>query len=389
MSTFAGGTTTYNDRLAKELMRQGDRVVLQSDRVSLTEFGRQSYVQPVWTRDPRYVVQNLLAAHRDGGHDVVHIQHEYYLFGGPSTALLFPLLLGFLRLMDRPVVTTLHGVLSRAAVHDSRVLAGASIPAAVAWPLMSSLQRAIVAGSDAVVVHDGYFRDVLVNECGAGPESIHVIPHGVTIDLPHPARPSARADLGLPKGATILLSFGFLARYKGLETLIDAFNKVAPQRPDLLLVVAGGPPARNVLDGDAYRASLEGRVAPPLRGRVRFVGYVPEAAIPSWFAAADLVVLTHAVPLAASGVLALAQGFGSGVVAPSIPPFLGSVTASGTLYEAGSADDLAQVLFALTGGATDLRLVEESSRGDGRRASWSEVARRHHELYESLIRGRR
>jgi glycosyltransferase involved in cell wall biosynthesis len=388
MSEFAGGTMTYTDRLATELVRQGDSVVLQSDRVGLTDLGRQAYVHPVWTRDYRYPVQNFLAARREGGDDVVHVQHEFYLFGGPATALLFPAMLGLLRLRDRPVVTTLHGVLSESAARDARVLAGASVPAAVAWPLLSSLQRTIVASSDAVVVHDPFFRDVLVNECGARAETIHVIPHGVTVDLARPPRASARAALGIREGATVLLSFGYLARYKGLETLLDAFNQVAPARPDLELIVAGGPPARNARDGEAYRASLEARVDAPLRNRVRFVGHVPEAEVPSWFSAADLVVLTHAVPLAASGVLALAQGFGVGVIAPAIAPFVGSVTAPGTLYRAGSPEDLGRVLDTLLAPRSDLAPLAESSRQDGRRASWAAVARQHHELYATLVEGR-
>jgi len=388
MSSFAGGTTTYTDHLAQELRRQGDRVVLQSDREGLTELGHQAYVRPVWTRDYRYPVQNFLAARRDGGHDVVHVQHEFYLYGGATSALLFPGMLGLLRLLGRPVVTTLHGVLSRRAVNDSRILAGVSIPAAVAWPLLSSLQRAIVAASDAVVVHDAYFRDVLTTECGAPRASIFVIPHGVNVDLPRPTRAMAREECGIPSRAQVLLSFGYLARYKGLETLLDAFNLVAPGQPELELVVAGGPPARNAKDAEAYRASLVSRIDPMLRPRVRFVGHVPEPQVPRWFAAADLVVLTHAVPLAASGVLALAQGFGSAVVAPAIAPFVGSVTAPGTLYAAGSAPDLARVLKARLNDPGGTGPLEEASREDGRRSSWAVVARQHHELYEGLTQAR-
>ena len=385
MSTFAGGTATYNDRLVKELIRQGDRVVLQSDRVSLSAIGRQSYVQPVWTRDARYPLQNFLAARRSGGHDVVHVQHEFNLFGGPSTALVFPAMLDLLRIMDRPVVTTLHGVLSRDAIHDARILAGVSVPPYVAWQLFSRLQRSIVSESDAVIVHDAYFRDVLVNECGARRESIHVIRHGVPVNLPRPSTADARARCGIRPDATVLLSFGYLAKYKGLETLLDAFNRVAPERPNLELIVAGGPPARSAGDAEAYRASLEARIAPGLRQHVRFVGHVPEADVGIWFATADLVVLTHAVPLAASGVLALAQGFGCAVVAPAIPPFLDSVTAKETLFRAGSDEDLARVLDSIVRDPSRIGPLTEASRRDGLRDSWQAVARQHHELYESLV----
>jgi glycosyltransferase involved in cell wall biosynthesis len=384
MSTFAGGTMTYTDHLATELMHLGHDVVLQSDRYSLTDFGRQSYVRPVWTRDARYPLQNFLAAREDGGHDVVHVQHEYYLYGRPYTAALFPALLASLRVLDPPVITTIHGVLSPSTARDSRVIGGLALSSALAWPVAQSLQAMIAKFSDAVIVHDAYFKEVLVRECGASPDAVHVIPHGVSTDLSRPPRGEARATLGFRDEETVLLSFGYLARYKGLETLLDAFNIVGLRRPDLTLVIAGGPPARNVSDAAAYRASLDARISPSLRSRVRFVGYVLEKDIPSWFAAVDLAILTHAVSLSASGVLSLAQGYGVAVVAPEIPPFAASVTGPDSHYRVGSPEDLARVLEGATRDPATLGRLRAASRNDAERASWVNVARAHSALYDRL-----
>lgn len=391
MSRYAGGTTTYTDNLATALRGLGEEVVIQSDRNDLTEFGRRPYVEPVWTRDLRYPLQNLRAARRGAKEEVIHVHHEFYLFGGPSTALAFPALLAGLRLLDRPVVTTLHGVLSRATAKDSRVVHGSALPPSLSRAVVTRLQRQIVIGSDAVVVHDDFFRDVLVNECGAPRDRIHVIPHGVRADLTRSDRTEARDRLGIPATTILLLYFGYLARYKGLETLLDAFNLVAPDRPKVELAIAGGPPARNTEDGEAYRRSLEERIAPALRDRVRFTGHVPEGQVADWFSAADLVALAHAVPLAASGVLALAQGYGAALVAPAIPPFLRSVHRPEALYEAGSSTELSQKIGRLVDDPALLRSHGAASRDDGRLASWPSVARQHRELYRALLgaRGRR
>jgi glycosyltransferase involved in cell wall biosynthesis len=386
MSRFAGGTMAYTARLAEEFGRRGHEVVVQSDRRELTDLGRAPYVRPVWTRDLRYPWQNYREARRDAlpKAEVDHLQHEYYLYGGMGTALAFPTLLRLLRRLRRPVITTLHGVLSRQTVGDSRVFSGLPLPPSLLWSVVSRLQREIVAQCDAVLVHDPYFQEILIRECGADPTRIRVIPHGVSVDLPCPRLSEARARLNLPADATVLLSFGYLARYKGLETLLDAFNRLGPERPDLFLVVAGGPPARNSQDGEAYRRSLEDRVTPGLRGRLRFTGPVPDSAVPDFFGAANMVVLSHAVPLAASGVLALAQGYGRPVLAPDIPPFRVSVSDPASRYPAGSVEGLAHALDQRTRSREDLDRQAEQSRQDGRRASWSRVADLHLELYEEL-----
>jgi glycosyltransferase involved in cell wall biosynthesis len=115
-------------------------------------------------------------------------------------------------------------------------------------------------------------------------------------------RGKARAALGLPLDAPVLLFFGFVREYKGLHVLLEALPRVLEGRPDAHLVVAGEPyddPAR-------YRRLIARH---DLTDRVHWYDqYVPSGAVPTVFSAADLVVQPY-VSATQSGVAKIATHF--------------------------------------------------------------------------------
>ncbi len=112
-----------------------------------------------------------------------------------------------------------------------------------------------------------------------------VIPTGVGA-FPLRARADARAVLGaldarVRADARLILTASELHRNKGLDTLIDAFARIAPAHPDTLLALTH--------DGDERAALIARAARRGIRGRVIFLGFVPEAR--SLLAAADLFAL--------------------------------------------------------------------------------------------------
>ncbi|MGA7861988.1 MAG: glycosyltransferase family 4 protein [Thermoplasmata archaeon] len=385
MAIRGGGITSYVGRLVEPMRAGGDSVRIQAERdAPFTQFGQHSYVEPIWTHDVRYPFQNFRAVRRDSDYDVVHVQHEFWLFGGPATALLFPLLLLLLRLRGTPVITTIHGVIPKDAL--ARVREGAPVggPLWVARAAVSAVTRLILWFSTAVIVHDTFFRDALVNEYGGRPDKIVVIPHGVDARLPRVPKAEARTHLGLGP-EPMVLSMGYLAAYKGLEGLIDAFNLLGPRDPDLRLVIAGGPPARNSANGAEYVQRLQGRVAPGLAPRVRFTGFVEEPQVADYFGAADLVVCSHVVPLASSGILALAQGYGVPVIAPAIPPFTHILSQPDALFPVDAPVAMAETIERFIHDPGALERLAQASEAEARERDWPVIARRHHELYARLV----
>lgn len=134
-----------------------------------------------------------------------------------------------------------------------------------------------------VMTPSAALRDQLA-AAGLPPERIVVNYNGVDTARFRPAdRATARAGLGVPADATVLLYVGNLKRAKGCVDLVDAFVALAADFPALQLVVIG--------EG-AERASMSERIeGAALGGRARFMGTQTHAAIAGWFAAADLLSL--------------------------------------------------------------------------------------------------
>jgi glycosyltransferase involved in cell wall biosynthesis len=116
---------------------------------------------------------------------------------------------------------------------------------------------------------------------------VTLVPGGVDLERFRPsgdsARRARRAALGIPAGVPLLLTVRRMVPRMGLETLLRAFRNLATEVPDLHLAIGGSGPLEGMLR--ALRGSLG------LSDRVRFLGYVPEAALPGLYAAADLFVL--------------------------------------------------------------------------------------------------
>ena len=123
-----------------------------------------------------------------------------------------------------------------------------------------------------------------------------------------PSKPEARKAHGLPAEAKVLLFFGYVRRYKGLDLLLEAMAVAIREEPALRLVVAG----EFISDLSLFRADVE-RLG--IAGNVELLpGYVPADRVAPLFAAADAVVLPYR-SATQSGVVPLAFGHGVPVIA--------------------------------------------------------------------------
>jgi glycosyltransferase involved in cell wall biosynthesis len=132
-----------------------------------------------------------------------------------------------------------------------------------------------------------------------------VIPHGVFDFLPATeTREVARARLGLPKDAPVMLAFGYIRDGKNLDLVLRAMQKL----PDIFLLVAGSAQAGGQKSAAFYQdLARELGVADRCRWQI---GYVPVAETGNFFVAADVILLTYNRAFrSASGVLNTAVFF--------------------------------------------------------------------------------
>ena len=164
---------------------------------------------------------------------------------------------------------------------------------------------------DFVIVHAESNREELISRFQVEPKKIGCIPHGsYDFFFPEPrvARKEARERLGLPAGDRIALFFGVIKPYKGLEYLLEAFERIGSEIPSARLVIVG---ALFQDPGGFYRNLLEDVSK---RGNVTCViEYVPLESVGLYFLAADAVVLPYTKTYQ-SGVLMAAYAAGRPVV---------------------------------------------------------------------------
>jgi len=166
--------------------------------------------------------------------EVLCLQHEFGIFGGPAGSHL----LALLRAVRMPVVTTLHTIL-RDPNPDQR-----------------AVMTELIRRSARLVVMTRKGREILLETYGAPPSKVDLIPHGIP-DLPFRASSCWKPGLGL-EGRKVLLTFGLLGPGKGIEHAIRAMPEIVRRHPEAVYVVLGATHPHLVAhEGESYRRGLE------------------------------------------------------------------------------------------------------------------------------------
>jgi glycosyltransferase involved in cell wall biosynthesis len=238
---------------------------------------------------------------------------------------------------------------------------------------LATARRAFGA-MDAVVAHSEHGARRLREEVGLDPGRIRVIPHGAFDYLTRlPEEKPLPRELEGAEGPVILF-FGLLRPYKGLDVLLDAFGQVEGAE----LWIVGNPR----MEVEGLRAS-----AASVPGRVRFLTrFVEDAEIPAIFRRADLVVLPYR-DAEHSGVLYTALAFGKPLVASAVGGFPEvAATTAARLVTPGDSTDLAQALGELIADEDARERLAAAARAAATGAySWDAIARQTLALYSDLL----
>src|SRR5205807_1870513 len=166
--------------------------------------------------------------------DMVCLQHEYGIFGGPAGSHILELL----RRLKMPVVTTLHTVLREPNLDQRMVM------------------EQIAALSDRLIVMSRQSADILQEVFQVFPEKIDLIPHGIP-DL-HFTDPNFYKDAFGTEGKDVLLTFGLLSPNKGLENVIQALPSILSRHRNAVYMISGVTHPHVLRhEGDKYRSYLQ------------------------------------------------------------------------------------------------------------------------------------
>ncbi len=226
--------------------------------------------------------------------DMVCLQHEYGIFGGPAGSHVLQLLRG----LKMPVVTTLHTVLREPNPDQLMVM------------------DEIVELSDRLIVMSELSSQFLQEIFKVPGSKIDMVPHGVP-DLPF-LDPNFYKDRFGVEGKAVLLTFGLLSPNKGIENVIQALPQILSRHKNVVYMVAGAThPHVLRREGDQYRAYLralakEVGVASNVIFHNRFVS--PEEMV-EFIGAADIYITPYRHEAqVVSGTLAYALGAGKAII---------------------------------------------------------------------------
>jgi len=226
--------------------------------------------------------------------DVVCVEHEFGIFGGPAGSHV----LALLRELQMPIVTTLHTVLREPNTEQRRVM------------------RDLIRLSTRLVTMTERGQQFLREVYQAPPAKIDLIPHGIP-DMPF-ADPNFFKDEFGVAGKQVLLTFGLLSPNKGIEYALRALPDIIREYPNVVYIVLGQTHP-NLLrnEGEAYRLSLE-RLAKDLgvqKHVVFFNRFVELEELMRFIGAADIYLTPYLTESQiTSGTLAYAFGAGNAVV---------------------------------------------------------------------------
>jgi len=237
--------------------------------------------------------------------------------------------------------------------------------------------RAAFGRMDAVVAHSEHGAGRLRDEVGLDARRVRVIPHGAFDYLTRlPEEKPLPAELEGAEGP-VILCFGLIRPYKGIEVLLEAFKQVRGAE----LWIVGNPRM------DVAPLRLLAEAAP---GRVRFVTrFVDEAEIPAIFRRADVLALPY-LDAEQSGVLYTGLAFARPMVLSAVGGFPEVAAAgAGRLVPPGDAAALGAALAQLAGDeGARAELAEAARRAAAGPFSWEESARLTLDLYRELIEAR-
>jgi len=304
----------------------------------------------------------LRSLRRHGVPRIVHLQwHHPYLTAerlpvAIARAVLFFLQCALLRLLGARLVWTVHNLVEHERRHEAWEHAAGRLLARMATPIAHC---PAAAGEVAAAF-------------GVPVERVRVVPHGILELGGSPDRGAERRARGIGEDQVLLLNFGRIRRYKGIEELLEAFRATDDDR--LRLSIAGFPDdpglaadLRRETEGDARIDLCLEQVGDEELGRL--------------LAACDAVVLPYRDSLT-SGAAVLAAGHGRGVIAPRLGCLRDLPEGAGLFYDPGAADGLGRALAAAA--EAPLPAMGAAARAHAEASPWSLVARRTVSIYDAI-----
>lgn len=301
--------------------------------------------------------------------DILHLHWiEYYLRGKTVLTtvikfLTFMFILLILRLIRKKIVITPHNVVPHERLYPKIEHFGFNI----------SLRLANI-----VIVHNEYSKKMTQKLYGIKEKKIRVIPHGNFISYypNHISREKAREVLSIPRDSFVILFFGHIRPYKGLDEVIHVLSEILTERKDFYVIIAGKCEDRILKESLLkFQQKFSQKVLLKL-------GYIPNNEVQIYMNSADVGILPYR-EISTSGSLLLYMSFAKPVIVPNLEPVREVLGDSGFYFEPGDIDSLKTAIInsaSLINSNMSYEVYNKALKFD-----WDMIARKTEKVYKEVL----
>lgn len=304
---------------------------------------------------------------RDSAVKLVHIQHEFGLFGGQYGDYL----IDFLNEIEKPIAYTFHSVIPNP---DEK---------------LKSIVQVLCSFSNAIFVMTNNSKNILIQEYNIEEHKVVYVPHGTHL-VDYESTDKAKKKLQLAD-RIILSTFGLIGEGKNIETGLKALPQIIEKFPNVLYLVIGKTHPNTIVNNlDSYRDSLELMVQDlKLENNVRFINeYLEIQELLEYLKATDIYLFTSKDPnQAVSGTFSYAMSCSCPIVASKIPHTIESLNSDiGILADIGSVDQFAAATLKLLEDANLRAHMALNAYAKTTQTSWENIAIKHIKAYQIVAK---
>ncbi len=299
------------------------------------------------------------------GVDICILEHEFGIFGGQNGIYILPLLYR----LEVPFLVTLHTVLKNPSYNERAVL------------------KEICKLAHSIVVMSQTGVDILIEEYEINAKKIVIIEHGVP-DI-HFNQQLAKKEFRLSL-KNVLLTFGFIGRNKGIETVLKALPEVVDKYPELVYIILGKTHPHVIRhSGEEYRVYLAGLVQKLGIGKhVIFLNeFISQPELFKYLSAADIYITPYTNEAQiTSGTLSYAIGAGTAVI--STPYWHAKellANGRGRLFPFQDPSSLRDILLDLLDNPEEMAELRSNAFEYGREITWPKIGEKYIKLSAEIV----
>lgn len=343
-------------KLYPAFLYRGDAV--EDKGTSISEKNERFKIERIMTYyNPFSWIRTGLAAKGD----IVHIQ-----WGISILSPVFFTILLISKLRRKKIIATVHNVLP----HEH----------SIADKILSVLVFYFV---DVFIVHSIRNIEEMNRIFGVPKEKIIRIPHGILGSFKDGmvTQEDAREKLNVPLDCKVILFFGNIREYKGLDVMLEAFSYVIDEVNNVLLVMAGFPWVK----WEKYEELIEKN---NLSKNIKlFLEFIPSDEVKYFYYASDLVILPYKEFMAQSGAGAVALAFEKPLIVTDVGGLPELVKDKNFVVEPNNPRALAEKILLALGDDELLKKLSEDSRDLAEEYSWDKIAEKTVEVYRCVLGG--